>query len=229
MSVSHVRSISYRLHKPPSFFSGSRRVNVPPHCSRRGHLGYPCNAFAVDPTHTELSNFLSVCFHFQSKVRERSKEACSRSSSPRIQIRNGSYLWSDIRTIFFLVWVSAIFSWVHSTQKFSRWTSFPTVSYWVPLMSGLPVGFSISWIFVGHTYLKFLVIVLKWKVLQLSLFNYIIDAYLSFAASAIAGSIVCRSFAGAAFPVSSVVSSYQIIFWLQIWCKSYSQAICTIS
>ncbi|KAF8958850.1 major facilitator superfamily domain-containing protein [Flammula alnicola] len=62
------------------------------------------------------------------------------------------------------------------------WTSFPSVSLWAPLMSGVPVGFSISWIF-------------------LSLFNYIIDAYLSVAASAIAASIICRSLAGAAFPL----------------------------
>ena len=38
-------------------------------------------------------------------------------------------------------------------------------------------------------------------ILQLSLFNYIIDAYLSAAASAIAANIICRSVAGAVFPV----------------------------
>ncbi|KAF9464294.1 MFS general substrate transporter [Collybia nuda] len=62
------------------------------------------------------------------------------------------------------------------------WTSFPSISLWVPLMSGIPVGFSMSWIF-------------------LSLFNYIIDAYLAIAASAIAASIIWRSLAGAAFPL----------------------------
>lgn len=149
MSVSHVRSLSYRLHKSPPFLSWSRRVNVPPDCSRRSHLGYPCNAFVVGPTHIESSHLFLVRLHFQSKVRERSEEACSRSSSSRIQIGNGSYLWSNIRAIFFLVWVSAMFSCTYDTQILSRWTSFPTVSYWAPLMSGLPIGFSISWIFVG--------------------------------------------------------------------------------
>ncbi|PPQ98787.1 hypothetical protein CVT24_003345 [Panaeolus cyanescens] len=62
------------------------------------------------------------------------------------------------------------------------WTSFPSISLWVPLMSGLTIGYSICWIF-------------------LSLFNYIIDAYLSVAASAIAASIIFRSLSGAAFPL----------------------------
>ncbi|KJA29613.1 hypothetical protein HYPSUDRAFT_31558 [Hypholoma sublateritium FD-334 SS-4] len=62
------------------------------------------------------------------------------------------------------------------------WTSYSRISLWAPLLSGVPVGFSISWIF-------------------LSLFNYIIDAYLSVAASAIAASIIFRSISGAAFPL----------------------------
>ncbi|KAF8167782.1 polyamine transporter 1 [Crassisporium funariophilum] len=62
------------------------------------------------------------------------------------------------------------------------WTSFPHLSYWGPLLSGLLMGFSIQLIFLG-------------------LFNYIIDAYLSVAASALASSTVIRSLFGAAFPL----------------------------
>ncbi|CAL1706392.1 unnamed protein product [Somion occarium] len=62
------------------------------------------------------------------------------------------------------------------------WTSYPSVSYWAPMMAGLVMGFSIIWIFLG-------------------LFNYIIDAYLFVAASALAGSTVMRSCFGASFPL----------------------------
>ncbi|KAJ7487470.1 MFS general substrate transporter [Mycena galericulata] len=62
------------------------------------------------------------------------------------------------------------------------WTSFPSVSLWAPLMSGLAMGFAISWIF-------------------LSFFNYIIDTYLFVAASALAASTVVRSIFGAVFPL----------------------------
>lgn len=62
------------------------------------------------------------------------------------------------------------------------WSSPPHISYWAPLMSGLPMGFSISMIF-------------------LSLFNYLIDVYLHVAASALAGSTVVRSLCGAGFPL----------------------------
>ncbi|KAG7450645.1 MFS general substrate transporter [Guyanagaster necrorhizus] len=62
------------------------------------------------------------------------------------------------------------------------WTSFPSISYWAPLMAGYVMGFSISWIF-------------------LSFFNYIIDTYLMIAASALAANTVCRSLFGAAFPL----------------------------
>ncbi|KAJ8520098.1 hypothetical protein ONZ45_g3022 [Pleurotus djamor] len=62
------------------------------------------------------------------------------------------------------------------------WTSFPNISYWAPLTSGVLMGFSISWIF-------------------LPLFTYIIDAYLIAAASALASNTVIRSLAGAGFPL----------------------------
>ncbi|CAA7259940.1 unnamed protein product [Cyclocybe aegerita] len=62
------------------------------------------------------------------------------------------------------------------------WTSFPHLSYWGPLLSGLLMGFSIQLIFLG-------------------LFNYIVDAYLAVAASALASSTVVRSMFGAAFPL----------------------------
>ncbi|KAF7436660.1 hypothetical protein PC9H_003493 [Pleurotus ostreatus] len=62
------------------------------------------------------------------------------------------------------------------------WTSDPSISYWAPLMSGVLMGFSISWLF-------------------LPLFTYIIDAYIMAAASALASNTVVRSLAGAGFPL----------------------------
>ncbi|KII93810.1 hypothetical protein PLICRDRAFT_101527 [Plicaturopsis crispa FD-325 SS-3] len=62
------------------------------------------------------------------------------------------------------------------------WTSYPSISIWAPLVSAGFMGFSICWIF-------------------LALINYIIDAYLFVAASALAANTVCRSLAGAAFPL----------------------------
>lgn len=62
------------------------------------------------------------------------------------------------------------------------WTSFKGLSIWAPLPSGIPMGIAVIWIF-------------------LALFNYIIDAYLSVAASALAANTVVRSAFGAGFPV----------------------------
>ncbi|EJU05858.1 MFS general substrate transporter [Dacryopinax primogenitus] len=62
------------------------------------------------------------------------------------------------------------------------WTSYPSISFWAPLMSILLIGFGVVLIF-------------------LSLFNYIIDAYLMVAASALASSTVVRSAFGAGFPL----------------------------
>ncbi|EJT97844.1 MFS general substrate transporter [Dacryopinax primogenitus] len=62
------------------------------------------------------------------------------------------------------------------------WTSYPSISFWSPMMATFPLGIGITLIF-------------------LSLFNYIIDAYLLVAASALAGSTVVRSSFGAGFPM----------------------------
>ncbi|KAI0739594.1 MFS general substrate transporter [Daedaleopsis nitida] len=62
------------------------------------------------------------------------------------------------------------------------WTSFPSVSFWAPLAAGVPLGFAIILIFLG-------------------LFNYTIDAYLMYAASALSAATVVRSLFGAGFPL----------------------------
>ncbi|KZP04486.1 MFS general substrate transporter [Athelia psychrophila] len=62
------------------------------------------------------------------------------------------------------------------------WTSYASISFAAPMMAGVLLGFSICWIF-------------------LALFNYTIDAYLFVSASALAANTVCRSLAGAAFPL----------------------------
>lgn len=67
------------------------------------------------------------------------------------------------------------------------WTSYSSISLWVPVLAGLGVGLSVILLF-------------------LSLFNYIIDAYLLVAASALASSTVVRSAFGAAFPVGDFSS-----------------------
>ncbi|CCM05248.1 uncharacterized protein FIBRA_07458 [Fibroporia radiculosa] len=68
------------------------------------------------------------------------------------------------------------------------WTSYPSISYWAPMLSGVMMGFSVIWIF-------------------LALFNYIVDVYLFVAASALAANTVIRSIAAAGFPVS-IFSSF---------------------
>ncbi|KAG8836048.1 hypothetical protein FRC17_010512 [Serendipita sp. 399] len=62
------------------------------------------------------------------------------------------------------------------------WTSYPSISVWPPILAGLGIGASVVLLF-------------------LSLFNYLIDAYLLVAASALASSTVVRSAFGAAFPL----------------------------
>lgn len=70
------------------------------------------------------------------------------------------------------------------SMLFFGWTSYPSISLWVPVLAGFGVGMALIMLF-------------------LSLFNYIIDAYLMVAASALAASTVVRSAFGAGFPVST--------------------------
>ncbi|KAI0320373.1 major facilitator superfamily domain-containing protein [Amylostereum chailletii] len=62
------------------------------------------------------------------------------------------------------------------------WTSFPSISYWSPLLAGGLLGFAIFMIFF-------------------SLINYVVDMYLFVAASALAATTVVRSIFGAVFPL----------------------------
>jgi hypothetical protein len=62
------------------------------------------------------------------------------------------------------------------------WTSFPSISFWAPMLAGGLMGLSVIWIF-------------------LPLFNYMIDTYLFAAASALAANTVIRSIFGAVFPL----------------------------
>jgi len=62
------------------------------------------------------------------------------------------------------------------------WTSYPSISLWAPMSQGIVMGWAIVWLF-------------------LSQLNYIIDTYLSVAASALAANTVIRSIFGATFPL----------------------------
>ena len=62
------------------------------------------------------------------------------------------------------------------------WTSYSSISFWAPMLAGLPLGASIVFLFLG-------------------LFNYTIDAYLFMAASALSAMTVVRSTFGAGFPL----------------------------
>ncbi|CAL1712914.1 unnamed protein product [Somion occarium] len=62
------------------------------------------------------------------------------------------------------------------------WTSYPSVSFWAPMMAGFPLGMGTVLLYLG-------------------LFNYIIDTYLASAASALAATVIVRSFFGAGFPL----------------------------
>ncbi|KAG1841538.1 MFS general substrate transporter [Suillus subalutaceus] len=63
------------------------------------------------------------------------------------------------------------------------WTSYPSISYWAPMMAGALMGLSSIWIFVR------------------TFFHFCIDVYLIAAASALAANTVFRSAAGAVFPL----------------------------
>lgn len=62
------------------------------------------------------------------------------------------------------------------------WTSYPSISYWAPLTSGLAFGVSLTFLFLG-------------------LLNYVIDVYLMEAASALSANTIIRSLFGASFPL----------------------------
>lgn len=62
------------------------------------------------------------------------------------------------------------------------WTSYPSISYWAPMLSGVALGLSVVGIF-------------------LSLINYTVDTYLFVSASALAAQTVVRSLFGAGFPL----------------------------
>ncbi|TIC40705.1 MFS general substrate transporter [Wallemia mellicola] len=62
------------------------------------------------------------------------------------------------------------------------WTSYPSISFWSPLIAGGLIGMSILFIF-------------------LALFNYLIDTYLWSASSALAANTIVRSAFGAGFPL----------------------------
>jgi hypothetical protein len=101
------------------------------------------------------------------------------------------------------------------------WTSYSSISIWAPMMSGALLGWSICLKFVRyydlHTDHRLTVS------LKLSQFNYIIDSYLSVAASALAANTVVRSLFGAAFPVSGcndVSFTPQLILCRLAFCHS---------
>lgn len=62
------------------------------------------------------------------------------------------------------------------------WTSYTSISFWSPMIAGSLLGLAILFVFLG-------------------LFNYIVDAYLMNAASALSANTVVRSAFGAGFPM----------------------------
>lgn len=60
------------------------------------------------------------------------------------------------------------------------WTSFPSIHYIIPILSGIPFGFGIVLVFVA-------------------LVNYMIDSYVIYSATVMAASSILRSLFGAAF------------------------------
>jgi hypothetical protein len=90
------------------------------------------------------------------------------------------------------------------------WTSYPSISYWAPMMSGLVFGVSLMFLFVSPVPRFYYhaeecepsrVAFLFLFRFQLSLFNYLIDTYLFESASALSAATIVRSIFGATFPV----------------------------
>ena len=100
--------------------------------------------------------FFPERFRFQSTVYKGSAEICSESGPSRISVGDDGYWWANICSIFLLVWVcinylSMLLNDI-TTNYLDRWTSFPSISLWAPMMAGVLMGFSISWIFVCQAF-----------------------------------------------------------------------------
>lgn len=81
------------------------------------------------------------------------------------------------------------------------WTSFPSISFWAPLLAAGGLGAGTILIFVSHTTSPSEMHANPYILHQLPFFNYIIDSYLFAAASALAANTVVRSLFGAVFPL----------------------------
>lgn len=72
------------------------------------------------------------------------EEVCTRSNPSRISIGDDRHVFAFLP----LLWLWSMSLDNVTANSFDSWTSFPSISFWTPLTSGVPVGFSISWIFV---------------------------------------------------------------------------------
>ncbi|TBU61135.1 MFS general substrate transporter [Dichomitus squalens] len=79
------------------------------------------------------------------------------------------------------VWAAPLFA---ITFLWFGWTSFPTINFWVPMMSGFVMGCTML-------------------LLMVAMFNYIVDVYAFAAASALSSSMAIRNVFGAVFPLFS--------------------------
>jgi MFS transporter, DHA1 family, multidrug resistance protein len=78
------------------------------------------------------------------------------------------------------------------------WTSFPTISPWPQIISGIPLGMGLQIIFLQG-------------------FNYIIDCYLMYSNSAIAANTFFRSWIGAGFPLIALPMSVLSYLCISRW------------
>jgi hypothetical protein len=70
------------------------------------------------------------------------------------------------------------------------WTSYPNISYWSPLMSGVLLGFGIEFVFVAL--FNYIMCVLRISIVLMALTLHFSDAYLFVSASALASCTVVR-------------------------------------
>ncbi|KAI5835231.1 MFS general substrate transporter [Schizophyllum commune Tattone D] len=134
----------------------------------QGH-GFNTGATGLTYLPIAVGGFIAVCmniFYFNPRY-ERTLKRCAPEPVPPEKRLEMALLAAPLYAISFF-WFG--------------WTSYPTISFWSPLIAGGLMGMSICMLFM-------------------SLFNYIIDAYLHAAASALAANTVCRSIFGAAFPL----------------------------